>query len=133
MRKACGTRFRAGREAAARPESVPGLGMHGSFSGLLEGGRPGVPQGPPLAPRSPEACGTRWPEQSGGCAAASGQPAPRPGSEGGKEGETQFSKHLGKDEGGSGKLAASSRSRLRSPSFILPEIISFTENICLHY
>lgn len=129
MRKACGTRFRAGREAAARPEPVPGLGMHGSFSGLLEGGSPGVPQSPPpppLASRSPEACGTRCPWVRSG-------ELPWPGSEGRKEGETQFSKHLGKDEGGSGKLAASSRSRLRSPSFILPEIISFTENICLHY
>lgn len=64
----------------------------------------------------------------------SSEPAVVPSArEGGKEGETRFSKHPGKNEDGSGKLAASSRPRLRSPSFILPEIISFTENICLHY
>lgn len=53
--------FERGREAAARPESVPGLGIPESFSGLREGGSAKAPP-PLLAPRSPEACGTLCPE-----------------------------------------------------------------------
>lgn len=130
MRKACGTRFRAGREAVARPEPVPGLGMHRSLSRLQEGGSPGAPQGPPRLcspPGAPRPAGPAAPSRAVGTGCrALGQ--------GGRERRRDpVHKHPGKDEGGSGKLAASSRSRLRSPSFILPEIISFTENICLHY
>lgn len=48
MREACGTRFGAGREAAARPEPVPGLGMR-------EGGSPGARRGPPCLSSPPGA------------------------------------------------------------------------------
>lgn len=130
MRRARCSRVGAGREAAARPEPLPGLGMLGRLSGLLEGG---LRKGPPASPRPQEPRGLRdpLPGQAGGAQQRAGS---RPSAgEGGERGETRLSEHPGKDQGGSGKLAASSRSRLHSPSFILPEIISFTENICLHY
>lgn len=103
-------------------------------SGCGKEAAPGLGEGPPASPRPQEPRGLRDPVPRAGRWVRSSEPPAVPlAREGGKEGETRFSKHPGKDEGGSGKLAASSRSRLRSPSFILPEIISFTENICLHY
>lgn len=81
MRKACGTRFPAGREAAARPEPVPGLGMHRASPGC----RKEAPQGPPRLsspPGAPRPAGPAAPSRAVGTDC-------RPLGQGGREGKKE--------------------------------------------
>lgn len=115
-------RFLAGQEVAARPR--PGAGTRpraprGLPQTVRKEAAPGLLHGvPAAAPRPRQPRGLRDPSRAVGAERRAGS---RPLGQGGKEGESRPRKHPGKDEGGAGKLAASSRPRLRSPLLSCPK------------
>lgn len=121
MHKASGSPVprRPGRQRhgiAKAGSRFPASGSAGASTGR---GKEAAAPGMLLTPGSPEACGTRCPEQ--GRWVRSGEPAAVPSAREGRRERTRPRKHPGKDEGGAGKLAASSRPRLRSPLLSCPK------------
>lgn len=130
MLKACGTPVP--RRAAARhhgPGREPATPASGSTGGASPGrGKEATPgllaaPGPPRRrrfspPGAPRPAGPAAPSRAVGSERRAGS---RPLGPGGREGETRPRKHPGRDEGGAGKLAASSRPRLRSPLLSCPK------------
>lgn len=118
-----GSRFPASGSAGASP----GRGKEAAAPGMLYG----VPAA--AAPRPREPRGLRDPVPRAGPVGAERRAGSRPLGQGGKEGEDPAQKTPRQGRGRRGEAGSELPAPAPQPSFILPEIISFTENICLHY